>query len=77
MEKSLHPVLVKEFLRAFYKNMEKTKFQLIITTRESRLLDLKSIRRAEAWFAENSIENGTNLYSLEEFKTRFDQKLFI
>lgn len=75
MERSLHPVLVKEFLRVFYKNMEKTKSQLVITTHESRLLDLKSIRRDEVWFAENSIENGTNLYSLEEFKTRFDQKL--
>ncbi len=75
LERSLHPVLVKEFLRVFYKNMEKTKSQLVITTHESRLLDLKSIRRDEVWFAENSIENGTNLYSLEEFKTRFDQKL--
>ena len=30
-------VLVKEFLRVFYKNMEKTKSQdLVITTHESR-----------------------------------------
>ena len=55
--------------------MGNTKSQVIITTHESRLLDLKSIRRDEVWFAENSIENGTNLYSLEEFKTRFDLKL--
>lgn len=75
LERSLHPVLVKEFLRRFYKNMEKTNSQLIITTHESRLLDLDIIRRDEVWFAENSIEEGTNLYSLEEFKTRFDLKL--
>lgn len=75
LERSLHPVLVKEFLRRFYKNMEKTNSQLIITTHESRLLDLDTIRRDEVWFAENSIERGTNLYSLEEFKTRFDLKL--
>lgn len=75
LERSLHPVLVKEFLRRFYKNMEKTNSQLIITTHESRLLDLDTIRRDEVWFAENTIEEGTNLYSLEEFKTRFDLKL--
>jgi hypothetical protein len=75
LERSLHPVLVKEFLRRFYKNMEKTNSQLIITTHESRLLDLDTIRRDEVWFAENSIEEGTTLYSLEEFKTRFDLKL--
>lgn len=75
LERSLHPVLVKEFLRRFYKNMEKTNSQLIITTHESRLLDLDTIRRDEVWFVENSIEEGTTLYSLEEFKTRFDLKL--
>ncbi|BBA53247.1 hypothetical protein FV113G1_P10480 (plasmid) [Fusobacterium varium] len=75
LERSLHPVLVKEFLRRFYKNMEKTNSQLIITTHESRLLDLDTIRRDEVWFVENSIEEGTILYSLEEFKTRFDLKL--
>lgn len=75
LERSLHPVLVKEFLKRFYKNMEKTNSQIIITTHESRLLDLEAIRRDEVWFAENSVEDGTNLYSLEEFKTRFDLKL--
>lgn len=75
LERSLHPVLVQEFLRRFYKNMEKSNSQLIITTHESRLLNLDNIRRDEVWFAENSIEDGTNLYSLEEFKTRFDLKL--
>ena len=75
LERSLHPVLVKEFLKRFYRNMEKTNSQLIITTHESRLLDLENIRRDEVWFAENTIEEGTNLYSLEEFKTRFDLKL--
>lgn len=75
LERSLHPILVKEFLKRFYKNMEKTNSQIIITTHESRLLDLETIRRDEVWFAENSIEEGTDLYSLEEYKTRFDLKL--
>lgn len=75
LERSLHPILVKDFLRRFYKNMEKTNSQLIITTHESRLLDLDTIRRDEVWFAENTTKEGTNLYSLEEFKTRFDLRL--
>lgn len=75
LERSLHPLLSQEILKNFYKNMKETKSQLIITTHESRLLNLKYIRRDEVWFAENSLKEGTKLYSLEEFKTRFDQKL--
>ncbi|MGL5428586.1 MAG: AAA family ATPase, partial [Cetobacterium sp.] len=31
--------------------------------------------RDEIWFLEKDIEKGTKLFSLEEFKTRFDSKI--
>lgn len=75
IERSLHPILAEKFLKLIYQNMRKTKSQLIITTHESRLLDLTKIRRDEVWFAERNEETGTNLYSLEEYQTRFDKKI--
>lgn len=75
LERSLHPVLVDKFLKLFYKNMVNKKSQVIIATHESRLLDLNNIRRDEVWFTERNFEKGTDLYSLEEYQTRFDTKL--
>lgn len=75
LERSLHPVLVDKFLKLFYENMENRKSQVIIATHESRLLDLNNIRRDEVWFTEKDLKKGTDLYSLEEYQTRFDTKL--
>ncbi|MGL4652846.1 AAA family ATPase [Cetobacterium sp.] len=75
LERSLHPVLVKAFLDKFYEKLSKSNSQLILSTHESRLLDLDRVRRDEIWFLEKDIEKGTKLFSLEEFKTRFDSKI--
>lgn len=75
LERSLHPVLVKAFLDSFYQKLSETNSQLILSTHESRLLDLDRVRRDEIWFLEKDIEKGTKLFSLEEFKTRFDTKI--
>ena len=52
---------------------EKKSTQLIITTHESNLMDLNILRRDEIWFAEKERDNGTNLYTLEKFKIRYDK----
>ncbi|MGL5724974.1 AAA family ATPase [Cetobacterium sp.] len=75
LERSLHPVLVKAFLDRFYLKLSKSNSQLILSTHESRLLDLDRVRRDEIWFLEKDVEKGTKLFSLEEFKTRFDTKV--
>lgn len=49
-----------------------TKGQLIFTTHESNLLDLNIFRQDEVWFAEKDKGGATNLYSLIEFKPRYD-----
>ena len=49
--------------------------QLIVTTHESRLLDLELVRRDEIWFIEKSNCGNSKVYSLEEYNTRFDQKV--
>lgn len=72
LERSLHPNLVRRFLEIF---LEAGKGQLLVTTHESRLLDLELLRRDEIWFAEKSEEGATKLYSLAEFHVRKDLRV--
>lgn len=67
MERSLHPLLVRELVRKFSED-ENTKGQLVFTTHESNLLDQDIFRQDEIWFAEKKQRGSTELYPLTEFK---------
>ena len=67
MERSLHPLLVKELVKKFSLD-EQTKGQLIFTTHESNLLDQSLLRQDEIWFAEKDAQGCTDLYALSAFK---------
>lgn len=67
IERSLHPMLIKEILRKFSFE-EKSKGQLIFTTHESNLLDQELLRPDEIWFVEKDLFGGSDLYPLSEFK---------
>jgi len=67
IERSIHPLLIKELVRKFSLDKE-TKGQLMFTTHESNLLDQKIFRQDEIWFAEKDKNGSTDLYSLSEFK---------
>jgi AAA15 family ATPase/GTPase len=72
IDQSLHPALLKALVRKIMAD-EKTKGQLIFTTHESNLLDLDIFRQDEIWFVEKDKQtNGSQLYSLSEFKPRYD-----
>lgn len=73
-ERSLHPKLTKKFLELFY-TIKTSKTQMIITTHESTLLDLELVRRDEVWFTEKKADGSSKLYSLEQFKERYDKKI--
>jgi AAA15 family ATPase/GTPase len=71
IDKSIHPFLLKSLIA---KVMEETraKGQLIFNTHESNLLDLEIFRQDEIWFVEKDNSGATHLYSLSEYKPRFD-----
>lgn len=77
IERSLHPLLVKKFISLFLtpKSDVNLKQQLITTTHESNLLDLDLLRRDEIWFVEKNKYQESCLYSLEEFKPRYDKDI--
>lgn len=75
LDRSMHPLLSRMFLQAYFDDKNCGRGQLIITTHESQLLDKKILRRDEIWFTEKDKQGGSHLYSLSEFKVRNDLKL--
>lgn len=67
IERSIHPLLIKELVRKFSLDHE-TKGQLIFTTHESNLLDQEFFRQDEIWLVEKDMTAATDLYSLVDFK---------
>ena len=75
LDRCLHPSLTYKFIETFFQFAKKKNIQLIVTTHESRLLDFDLLRRDEIWFINKDKEGKSNIYSLEEYNTRFDQKI--
>jgi len=72
IDRSMHPMLSKQFLEFFLKSCNSGQHQIIVTTHESNLLDLDLLRRDEIWFTEKDATGATHLYSLTDFKVRND-----
>lgn len=75
IDRSLHPLLTKQFIKSYLNSLGNKKTQLIITTHESRLLDFDLLRRDEIWFMNKNSNGNSELYSLEQFNERFDKKI--
>lgn len=75
IDRCLHPQLTRKFIEIFLEYAKGHNTQLIVTTHESRLLDLDLVRRDEIWFIEKSNCGNSKVYSLEEYNTRFDQRV--
>lgn len=75
LERSLHPKLTEHFLELFGECHKNHKIQLIFTTHESSIMDQELFRRDEIWFIERDEENNSKIYSLDQFKERYDKKL--
>lgn len=75
LDRCLHPSLTYKFVESFLQLAEKRNVQLIVTTHESRLLDFDLLRRDEIWFVDKRATGESDIYSLEEYNTRFDQKI--
>ena len=72
IDRSLHPLLVRQFVQFFLEQCGVQRSQLIFTTHESSLLDFDLLRRDEIWFTEKDGEGASHLYSLMDFKERKD-----
>ena len=62
-------------METFLNIAAETNIQLIVTTHESRLMDFDLLRRDEIWFVDKKKNGESDIYSLEEYNARFDQKI--
>ena len=68
-ESHIHPLVARQILVLFNNNSTNEKAQMIFTSNETMLLNLKYLRRDQVWFAEIIKETrATNLYSLSQVK---------
>ena len=76
MERSLHPSLIQQIIKLFYKYSEGTSSQLIFTTHESSLMNQKIFRKDEIWLMKKS-SNGISTFGRmdELYNVRFDKML--
>lgn len=75
LDRSLHALLVKEFIREFLARAKGHRNQLIFTTHETHALDQELLRRDEVWFVEKGKDGSSQLFSLDEFPVRTDLRL--
>ncbi len=75
LDRCLHPSLTYKFVDSYLQMAAKKNIQLIVTTHESRLLDFDLLRRDEIWFVNKRKSGESDIYSLEEYNARFDQKI--
>ena len=75
LDRCLHPSLTYKFVETFLQIAKEKNIQLIVTTHESRLLDFNLLRRDEVWFVNKKLNGESDIYSLEEYNARFDQKI--
>lgn len=68
--RKLHPLLAYEFIDTFLK--EGNAGQIVFTTHNTHLLDLKLLRRDEIWFVQKDGEGSSSLYSLSDIRVRND-----
>lgn len=75
IDRSLHPILAQKFIESFLRLTRNETTQLIVTTHETQLLNLKLLRRDEIWFAEKDPSGATHIYPLADFPVREDAQV--
>ncbi len=75
INRTFHPLLTKEFIREFLELAKTRDTQLIVTTHESQLMDLKLLRKDEINFINKNNSGYSTIDSLDKYDDRFDKKI--
>lgn len=75
INRTFHPLLTIEFIREFLDLAKTRDTQLIVTTHESQLMDLKLLRKDEISFINKNNYGYSTIDSLDNYDDRFDKKI--
>ena len=68
-------LFLSQFLINDHMNKSNSKGQLIVTLHDLNLMTNELWRSDEIWFTEKRVDGSTDMYSLYQFKPRFDKDL--
>ena len=75
LDRSFHSKLTEEYIKRFFEITKEHSCQLICTTHDLNLMDLQILRQDEIWFVERESDLSTRIYSLSDYKQRFDKNI--
>lgn len=75
LDRSFHSKLTEEYIKRFFEITNEKPCQLICTTHDLNLMDLRILRQDEIWFVEREMDHSTKIYSLSDYKQRFDKNV--
>lgn len=77
IERSLHPVLLKNLIALFFdRGLNKRNAQLVFTTHDLSIMGEDLLRRDQFWFVQKDPEEGcSELYPLSDYSPRKDESL--
>lgn len=75
LDRSFHSKLTEEYIKRFFEIIKEHSCQLICTTHDLNLMDLQILRQDEIWFVERESDHSTRIYSLSDYKQRFDKNI--
>ena len=75
LDRSFHSKLTEEYIRRFFEITKERPCQLICTTHDLNLMDLRILRQDEIWFVEREKDHSSRIYSLSDYKRRFDKNI--
>lgn len=76
LDRSLHPIVSRLFVKSVFKSNREHEAQVIVTTHDASLLDVDLLRRDSIWFVRKNYKMRSELYSLNEYvKVRNDKAL--
>lgn len=75
INRRFHPLLTYKFIEEYLKIAENHHIQLIVTTHESKIMDLNLLRKDEISFVNKNKQGQSEIFSLNKFGERFDKKI--
>jgi AAA15 family ATPase/GTPase len=75
LDRSFHTKLTIEFIQKFIDKTSGASTQLIVTLHDSNVMNLNLLRQDEIWFVERQEDHSSKLYSLNQYKERFDHSV--
>ncbi len=75
LDRSFHSKLTEEYIKRFFEITKENSCQLICTTHDLNLMDLGILRQDEIWFIEREKDHSSRIYSLSDYKQRFDKNI--